>query len=140
MSLPESLQTVFSGQIEERDGGAVIPVPERELRFGELAVGDTYRIAVLSKPEGGEPATEQTTAGQPRHSPDDTGRPVAVGDVHEVEIEELGDQGDGIARVGPGFVVFVPDTKVGDRVTVEISRVRENFGIAEVVEEEPIKG
>ncbi|MFB6228823.1 MAG: TRAM domain-containing protein, partial [Halobacteriales archaeon] len=46
-----------------------------------------------------------------------------------------GDQGDGLARVGPGYVVFVPDTEIGQQPLVRIETVRENFAFAEVVEE-----
>ncbi len=53
-------------------------------------------------------------------------------------VEYVGEQGVGIARVGPGYVVFVPEAGVGDQVTIEVTTVRENFGIAEVVTPEPI--
>jgi predicted RNA-binding protein with TRAM domain len=60
--------------------------------------------------------------------------PVKEGDIVEVEIENLGDQGDGIARVGPGYVVIVPETSRGERVSVEITEARENVAFAEVLE------
>lgn len=59
---------------------------------------------------------------------------VEEGNVLDVEIEDIGDQGDGLARVGPGYVVIVPDTQVGDRVTVEITEARENVAFADMVE------
>ncbi|OYR81860.1 deoxyribonuclease, partial [Halorubrum sp. E3] len=46
-----------------------------------------------------------------------------------------GDQGDGIAKVERGYVVIVPETSVGDRVTVEIQQVRENVAFADVVDD-----
>jgi predicted RNA-binding protein with TRAM domain len=67
-----------------------------------------------------------------RHSPDEP--PVETGELREVEIEDLGEQGDGLARVGPGYVVFVPDAGVGERVRVRITDVRDNFAFAEIAE------
>ena len=37
----------------------------------------------------------------------------------EVDIKELSRRGDGVARIG-GFVIFVPNTRLGDHVTIEI--------------------
>lgn len=139
MHVPDNILTVFSAKVEERDGTPVVVVPERELSVGDLTLGDTYRIAILRQPEGEE--TGSTVGGSTpngRRTEDTTAPPVQEGDLCEVEIEDIGEQGDGIARVGPGYVVFAPDTEVGDRVTVEIIDTRENFAFAEVVEEEPI--
>jgi predicted RNA-binding protein with TRAM domain len=61
---------------------------------------------------------------------------VSEGEVLEVDIEDMGRQGDGIARIGPGYVVFVSDTNVGDRVRVRITSTRENFAFAEPVTSE----
>jgi predicted RNA-binding protein with TRAM domain len=52
-----------------------------------------------------------------------------------VEIEDLGKQGDGIARVERGYVIIVPDTEVGERVKIEVTEVKSNFAVGEVVEE-----
>jgi predicted RNA-binding protein with TRAM domain len=51
-----------------------------------------------------------------------------------VEIEDIGEQGDGITRVERGFVVIVPDTEQGERVNIEITDVGENVAFAEVTE------
>jgi len=51
-----------------------------------------------------------------------------------VEIEDLGKQGDGIARVERGYVIIVPDTEVGERVKIEVTEVKSNFAVGEVVE------
>jgi predicted RNA-binding protein with TRAM domain len=59
--------------------------------------------------------------------------PVNVGEEYEVKIEDLGRDGDGIARV-EGFVVFVPGAGVGDEVKIRISATRRKFAFAEVVE------
>ncbi|MDP3065747.1 MAG: TRAM domain-containing protein [Methanobacteriaceae archaeon] len=58
--------------------------------------------------------------------------PIAEGEEYEVKIEDLGKEGDGITHVD-GFVVFIPDTKVGDEVKVKITSVRRRFAFAEKV-------
>lgn len=138
MQLPEGLVTVFSCEIGKRDGVAVVRLPERELRLGALSVGDTYQVAILERPEtdGGPGEGERASVGQRTSAGSEP--PVEEGEQYEVEIEEVGDRGDGIAKVGSGYIVFVPGAGIGDRVTVEITGTRENFGFAEVVEAEPI--
>jgi len=59
--------------------------------------------------------------------------PVLAGAVHDVAIEGIAREGDGIARI-QGFVVFVPGTKVGDHVTIKIERVMQKFAIATLAE------
>ncbi|MFP3297015.1 MAG: TRAM domain-containing protein [Vulcanisaeta sp.] len=60
-------------------------------------------------------------------------KPVNVGDVLEVEIVETSKRGDGIARV-KGFVIFVPNTKPGDKVKIKITRIGRSYAIAEVTQ------
>ncbi len=60
--------------------------------------------------------------------------PINVGDTYDVKIEEVGREGDGIARI-EGFVVFVPNTKKGDSVKVRITKVSRRVGFGEVVTE-----
>lgn len=62
----------------------------------------------------------------------ETTAPVEVGKEYDVEIEDIAKQGDGIARV-EGFVIFVPETKVGDQVTIAIDRVMRRFAIGHKV-------
>ena len=59
---------------------------------------------------------------------------VNVGDTYDVKIEDVGREGDGIARI-EGFVVFVGNTKKGDGVKVRITKVSRRVGFAEVVTE-----
>ena len=58
--------------------------------------------------------------------------PVKVGDILDVKIEAVGEKGDGVAKKD-GFVIFVPNTKVGDRVKIKVTRVLSKVGFAEVV-------
>jgi len=54
--------------------------------------------------------------------------PVEEGKQYEVDIAERSRRGDGLARV-QGFVVFVPNTKPGDHVKIQVTQVRDRFAI-----------
>ena len=59
--------------------------------------------------------------------------PVATGDELDVEIVDVGSEGDGVAKVDE-FTVFVPETETGETVTVEITDVKPQFAFAERVD------
>ncbi len=59
-------------------------------------------------------------------------KPVKVGDELEVEIMEVSKRGDGLTRV-QGYVIFVPNTKQGDKVKIKVSQIRPSFALAEVI-------
>jgi 23S rRNA (uridine2552-2'-O)-methyltransferase len=59
--------------------------------------------------------------------------PVREGDEIDVEIEDVGTEGDGVAKV-EGFTLFVPGTEQGDRLTVRVEKLKERFGFAEPVD------
>jgi predicted RNA-binding protein with TRAM domain len=59
--------------------------------------------------------------------------PLNEGEEYDVKIEDMGRDGDGIARV-EGFVVFVTGAKLGDEVKIKITSTRRNFAFAEIVE------
>ncbi len=79
-----------------------------------------------------------TTWGNPNYMAFEHGfkgrKPVEEGKEYTVTISDIGSQGDGIARV-EGFVVFVPETKVGQTVKIKITRVGGKSAFAKVVEE-----
>jgi len=131
MEISEQLQCLFSGTVEERDGSYVVEVPEQEIRLGGLQADETYRVAVLPLSATND-ANNTDADPQPEQAPQTP--PVEEGEQRTVEIEDIGDQGDGITRVERGFVVIVPDTKQSERVTIEITDVRESVAFAEVVE------
>jgi len=60
--------------------------------------------------------------------------PIREGDIVEVTIENVGEKGDGIAKVD-GFVVFVPNGKQDETVKVKITRVLKKYAFSERVEE-----
>ena len=127
MSLKEDLHCVFTAEVESRRGSYRIEIPSNEIELGSISPGELFRVAILDAPERTE-----VTRDQGRPAPD--GPPVEEGQIVEVEIDDIGEQGDGIARIGPGYIVFVPDTRIGDEVTIEITKVQENFGFGEVVD------
>jgi predicted RNA-binding protein with TRAM domain len=136
VKIPDSLRSVFTATIRERDGTHVVEVPAGEVEHGAVGPGGTYRVAILSGAEG------STTEREPARSGGDCGEdrdggpepPVEEGEIREVTIETLGDQGDGIAKVERGYVVIVPDVRPGDSPTVEIEQVRRNVAFASVVQ------
>jgi predicted RNA-binding protein with TRAM domain len=79
----------------------------------------------------------------------DIPKPVKVGEEYDVEINEVGSRGDGIARI-KNFVVFISGAKQGEKTRIKIKEVRNRFAIgekvsgkaeaeAEVSEEEPLE-
>ena len=58
--------------------------------------------------------------------------PVEVGNEYDVKIEDTGRTGDGIARID-GFVIFIPEAKVGQEVTIKINATRRKFAFGEIV-------
>jgi predicted RNA-binding protein with TRAM domain len=139
MNVPDQLRCLFTTDIETKDDTAVIEIPRREIEHGNLRAGETYRVAILpeaeSTSEAGQSASTATKANRghdgsdPNQSP-----PIEEGDQRRVEIEAIGDQGDGIARLERGFVVIVPDTEKGERVVIEITDTAETVAFADVVE------
>jgi len=63
----------------------------------------------------------------------DYDKPVDEGDIVEVEIDDLGSKGDGVARID-GFVIFVPGGEVGETYDVEVTSVGRKFAFAEINE------
>jgi len=135
MEISERLRCLYSASVEQRDGDYVVEVPAQEIQLGDIEAGETYRIALLpatSSSESGSGSDKSSTSATRDRTPADP--PVEEGDQRDVEIEDIGEQGDGITRVERGFVVIVPDTTQGERVTVEITDVRENVAFAEVID------
>jgi predicted RNA-binding protein with TRAM domain len=60
-------------------------------------------------------------------------KPVKVGDELDVDIEAVGAKGDGIAKVS-GFVIFVPNGKMGEKLHVKITRVGRRSAVGEIIQ------
>jgi len=133
MDVSDSLLCLFNARVDDRgDGdGFVIELPDRELDIGDVEDGQVYRVAILEQvADGGTTRPERT--GRTERVPEP---PLSEGETREVEIEDMGEQGDGIARVERGYIVFVPGVGIGDRPTIEITDVKENFAFGEVVDD-----
>lgn len=124
--MSNTLLCLFSATVEETDDKYVVEVPRREIEVGAVTPETAYRIALLSHQQE-ESDDERSKPGQPQP-------PVEVGETRYVEVEDLGKQGDGIARVERGYVIIVPDASVGDRVKVEITEVKPNFAVGERID------
>ena len=136
IEISDSLRSVFSAQIEERDGSYIVDVPASEIEHDALAADETYRVAILKSESSTSKKTQEEqpqSAGQ-EPTPTSDGPPVDEGEVRDVTIETTGDQGDGIAKVERGYVVIVPGGQPGDEPSVEIEQVKENVAFASIVE------
>jgi len=134
--IPDSLRSLFSAQVEERDGSYVVDIPTSEIEHDALDADKTYRIAILASESSTDDTNqqEQPQSAAQEPTPTSDGPPVDEGEVREVTIETTGDQGDGIAKVERGYVVIVPGGQPGDEPTVEIEQVKENVAFASIVE------
>lgn len=126
MDVSTDLRCLFSAQIEHHNDHYQITVPPQELETGALTEGETYRIAILKE-------NQQQSPHEPAGTTEHREPPVTVGEQRRVEIEGLGSQGDGIARVEHGFVIIVPDTRVGEHVLIEVEDVQDTVAFATVV-------
>lgn len=157
VEIPDSLRSVFTATVRRVDGSYVVEIPDSEVDNDALAVGDAYRVAVLDASDASEGREASTDAAGGRRStgagsksgsrsrsrngsrPGGTDReppapPVDEGEVRDVTIETVGDQGDGIAKVDRGYVVIVPGAEPGDEPTVRIDQVQQNVAFASVVD------
>lgn len=133
MEIPSRLRCLFSGAIEEHADSYTIEIPAQEIQLDNIQPNETYRVAILSASTQSGPAEKESIPSQEQQQASPR-PPVEEGETRTVEIEDIGDQGDGVTRVERGFVVIIPDTEQGERVTIEISDVRENVAFATVVE------
>ena len=132
MEISDELLCLFSATVREEGDRYVVEVPNREIERGSLTAGDTYRVALIDGDGGGAESASTSehagTEGEPQP-------PVEKGEVRYVEVEDIGKQGDGIARVERGYVIIVPGAEVGERVKIEVSEVKSNFAVGEILEE-----
>lgn len=129
------LLSLYTTEIDTSGDTYTVEIPKREVELGQLTAEEPTQVALFSAP-----AIATTTTTNPQEHSQSTAQPdrsssppVDVGDLVDIEIDSLGDQGDGIGRVGPGYVIIVPDTDVGERVNVRITETKENVAFAEVV-------
>jgi predicted RNA-binding protein with TRAM domain len=134
MNISEDLLCLHNSTVERQDDSYVLEVPEQEIQNGDLSDDEVYKVALIAASSGG---TETTLGSSDREQTleSESGPPIDEGDIRKVEIEGVGDQGDGVGKIAGGYVVIVPETEPGDTVTAEMETVRENFAIAKVVQD-----
>ena len=132
MEISNELLCLFSADVSADGDRYVVEVPKREVETGSVEPGRTYRVALI---EAGAPET--TVSEEAGETPaDEPQPPVEPGEIRYVEIEDIGKQGDGIARVERGYVIIVPGAEVGERVKVEVTEVKSNFAVGEIIDED----
>ncbi|RZV12394.1 Predicted RNA-binding protein, contains TRAM domain [Natrinema hispanicum] len=134
VEISEKLLCLFSTDVSEEEDRYVIEVPRQEVETGDIDPGEVYRVALISR-EDETSGDEGTTTTTPKSAPSEPQPPVDVGETRYVEIEDIGKQGDGIARVERGYVIIVPGADVGERVKIEVTEVKSNFAVGEIIEE-----
>lgn len=133
LEISDKLLCLFSAEITDDGDSYVVEVPQREIDTGSVEPGETYRVALIQADESEEDDPEPTPSTTPSSEPQP---PVEPGEIRYVEIEDIGKQGDGIARVERGYVIIVPGAEIGERVKVEVSEVKSNFAVGEIIDEE----
>jgi predicted RNA-binding protein with TRAM domain len=129
LEISEKLLCLFSADVSAEDDRYVIEVPRREVDTGSIDPGETYRVALIAGEREEDNETTESAPSEPQP-------PVENNEIRYVEIEDIGKQGDGIARVERGYVIIVPGAEIGDRVKVEITEVKSNFAVGEIIEED----
>jgi predicted RNA-binding protein with TRAM domain len=129
MEISEKLLCLFSAEVTADGDRYTVEIPRREIETGAVDPGETYRVALIA---GGR-ERERESAGEGT-APDQPQPPVEPGEIRYVEIEDLGKQGDGIARVERGYVIIVPGAEVGERVKIEVTEVKSNFAVGEIID------
>ena len=135
MEISDELLCLFSAEVRESGDDYVLAVPRREVETGSVDPGETYRVALISRTGEGGAGSSGADEGAATGDAGGPQPPVEPGEMRYVEIEDIGKQGDGIARVERGYVIIVPGGEVGERVKVEVTEVKSNFAVGEIVEE-----
>ncbi|WP_232700922.1 TRAM domain-containing protein [Halobacterium wangiae] len=141
MEISDQLLCLFNAEVTVKDDEYVVEVPRSEIEAGSVDPGEVYRVALISRTESEDStSTASSSSSSSSSSGADTTStepqpPVEQGEVRYVEIEDIGKQGDGIARVERGYVIIVPDAEIGERVKVEVTEVKSNFAVGEIIDE-----
>jgi predicted RNA-binding protein with TRAM domain len=133
VEISDKLLCLFSERVRSEDGTYVIEVPQREIETGAIDPDETYRVALISRERSASTESEEPETESPSSEPQP---PVEAGEIRYVEIEDIGKQGDGIARVERGYVIIVPGAEIGERVKIEITEVKSNFAVGEIIDED----
>ena len=140
VEIPDQLECLFSASVTDTGDSYSIEVPQNELDAGTIAAGETYRVVILEDTEPAESDDPQDGSSKNSTTSATPQPPISQGEIREVTIETLGDQGDGIAKIERGYVLIVPGARPDDEVTVEITDVRENFAFTSVHDDSDTAG
>ena len=132
MEISDKLLCLFNADVTESEDTYTVEVPRREVETGSIEAGETYRVALVSR----EPTEEssESRSSRPSTPSSEPQPPVDIGEMRYVEVEDIGKQGDGIARVERGYVIIVPGAEIGERVKVEVTEVKSNFAVGEIID------
>ena len=142
MEIPEQLACLYTAELTETEDSYTFTVPATEVEEGSVTPGETIRVAVLADNDVGDGSdspddtTEETasTARSETSTASQPEPPVSEDETRVVEIQDVGDQGDGITRVERGFVVIIPETDEGETVEIRIETVRPNVAFGTVID------
>jgi predicted RNA-binding protein with TRAM domain len=134
MEISEKLLCLFSAEVSASGDTYTVEIPQREVETGSVDPGETYRVALISESTESHQSPSASSSPTPDQVSSQPQPPVEGGEIRYVEIEDLGKQGDGIARVERGYVIIVPDADVGERVKVEVTEVKSNFAVGEIID------
>lgn len=133
MEISDDVQCLFTAEIDEQNGSYVIEIPQQEVKLGTIDPTVSYGVAVVSRSTRRSSLCSEEGSVEAQREPEP---PVSEGDHRVVDIEDIGEQGDGVARVERGYVVIVPDTRMNERVKIEITDVKPTVAFGEVLERE----
>ena len=131
VNIAGDLLCLYTATIDATGDTYTIEVPKQEVELGQLDPNGTTQVGLFSTPASDITHSSETQS--PAEQQHTESPPVDEGEIVDVEIDSLGDQGDGIGRVGPGYVLIVPETDVGERVSVRITETKDNVAFADVV-------
>lgn len=104
-----------------------IPATEVRTYLSDRSYGGGYSGGRRSSSGGGY--GDRNRPRRFRHSP------VKVGEQYDVTIEAISNRGDsGVAKI-EGFVIFVPGTKVDEKIKVKITKVGNGYATGELAQQ-----
>jgi predicted RNA-binding protein with TRAM domain len=124
VAIPDDLRTLFTQTVECRGDRYVLEIPADAVTDDTITPETVYRVALLADHSAAGSATapaDQSVSSSP---------PVTESEHRTVTIDDLGEEGDGIAKVDRGYVVIVPDGTPGETVPVEITHVTQTVAFA----------
>lgn len=138
-TMGESDHIEFSSTVEERGSRYVLEIPRSAVSPDQVDGGLVYRVALFAEgadTEGELERADESSGAEDQSENGDSGQPtppVEQGDTRRVTILSNGRQGDGIAKIDGGFVIFVSGAEVGDEVLAQIAEVEGTYAHAEVI-------